>query len=324
MKRLAGCVLLLALLFTAPPARTQEADLAAMKGGIDRLHALPPAVARARNLLGQLPFGPFEIGDTCGYKCLGALCFMDWHWKWTFPQFVGFKSALDQRLGYVAAQANGFDPAFAPIRGWLIGTLPQFSRFFDGAVKQLQADAAVIAKPGDAASVAQANRDIVDTLSQISANLISGANQLRGGISGMARFDANLGNALGQVQSLSGTLDNTINNDRQDINRRMGDWPCGQGTATDRYNGIATLVRTNFNTVTQLASATSATVKQSDNDVSLMLGTVLNLQTRYQGALNQIKSAQTTPQGAVQTLRVNVAAAMWHDLAQYAVQQFGR
>jgi hypothetical protein len=322
---------LLALLFSmalagalAVPASAQDADFGAIKGGIDRLHALSPAVARARNLLGPLSFGPFEISDSCGYKCLGALCFMNWNWNWKFPQFVGFKSALDQRLAAVAAQANNFDPAFAPIRQWLVDTLPQFSAYFDGAVKKLQADTAVIAQPGDAAAVAQANRDIVDTLSQISANLVGGADKLRGGMSGLARFDANLGNALSQVESLGGALDNTINSDRQDINRRMGDWPCGQGDATNRYNGIAAQVRTNFNTVVQLASATGATARQSDNDVSLMLGTVNNLQTRYQGALNQIKAAQTTPQGAVQALRVNVAAAAWHDLAQYAVLQFGK
>ena len=314
----------LVLLFAgmmAGSADAQDVNVTELKGGIDRLRALPATVNHARNLLGPLTFGPYEIHGSCDFNCWGKLCWQTWHWNWNFPQFVGFKGALDQRLAAVSVQAATFDQAFGPVRGWLTGTLPAFSTYFDGAVQKLQADALVLAQPGDAAAVEKAKGDIVETLAQINTKLVSGSGELRIGVAQLSRFNAGLGSALGQVQSISGALDSSIASGRENMGRKMGDWPCGQGDATDQFNGISNVVRAQFDTVIQAANATRATATQSDKDVSLILGTVLNLQTRYQGALQQIQSAQITPQGAVQTLRVGVAAAEWHDLAQYAVQQ---
>lgn len=56
--------------------------------------------------------------------------------------------------------------------------------------------------------------------------------------------------------------------------------------------------------------------------VSVILGTVLTFQNRYQGIAQALNLAQISPAGAVQQLRINVAAAAWRDFAQYAETQF--
>jgi hypothetical protein len=327
-RRLFSGALMAAALAVSTLANADEYDFAPAKAAISQLQQLPAAVVKVLAVVRTRNFGPFRIEDKC--KIDSNCCRRGWCWvcqkdlSWDFPKYQWLKQTLDQRYSHVADVAGGFDAAFAPVKSWLTDSLPAFSKRFDDVTKpQLDKDTEVIGNAGSPAdAVAKAKADITEQLAGISTSLSQGSGQLRQGIIALSGFNSQLNGALGQIDSASVRfgMERMISEDKTKLDQTRIPW-CTLDKVKSDYNNIATTVRTQFQSVIDSANAFGIAATQTDTNVSLILGTVVNLQTRYQGALDHIKKAQLTPQGAVQNLRIDVAAAFWRDLALYAVAQ---
>ena len=93
----------LVLLFAgmmAGSAGAQDLNVTELEAGIDRLRALPATVNRARNLLGPLTFGPYEIHGSCDFNCWGKLCWQTWHWNRRMAVSWGWMRPIGMMRGW--------------------------------------------------------------------------------------------------------------------------------------------------------------------------------------------------------------------------------
>ena len=109
--------------------------------------------------------------------------------------------------------------------------------------------------------------------------------------------------------------------DTEQMNKTLGDYPCGDGDARNQYNNIKGMVSGQFNQVVAAAQQYGVASAQTDQAVSLILGTVVNFRSRYQGIQQNLQAAKITPVGAVQALRLQVTVNTWQDFANFARQQ---
>lgn len=314
---------LLAALLQAPAAAAQgqDVDFAPAKEAISKLKQLPGAVQGVQGAVKGTNFGPFNLSGSCGYKCFIGICLYDFNWRWS-PDFSWLKSDLVNRYNQVGIISSQFPAHFAPVREWLVVTLPQFSQQFDEAAARLAKAEAVVTDPkATPAQIAAAKQEIVQLLDQLNARLQQGADQLRGAVSSLSGFNQQLTGSMNQVENARLDMERMVSGAQSYLNKEAGGWPCGAGDVQGQYNNVQQTVRGQYDNVVKVAQATGITASQADQSVSLILGTVLNLRTRYQGVLDKLHAAQVTPAGAVQELRLNVAAAAWRDLASYARQQ---
>lgn len=306
-------------------AWSQNDDFAPAKAAINNLKQLPSAVSQVQIVVQATFFGPFEISGSCGYDrqwyCFGQPC-RTFNWWWKFPNYTWFKDSLAANYNQVSAVAGQFDNRFSPIKNWMVTTLPQFSQQFDQESSKMNAAGQVVMNPQSSpAAVAQAKTDILQSLDRINAGLQPGIEQLNSGISSMSNFNSQLNQSLQRVNNLRSTLDQVIAADSSSMNQKLAEYPCGSDDARNKYNGIKNTVTSQFQNVQNAAQSYGVVSNQTDQSVSLILGTVLNFQTRYQGISQALKNAQISPAGAIQQLRITVAAAAWRDFANYASQQ---
>jgi uncharacterized phage infection (PIP) family protein YhgE len=300
-------------------------DLTDGKGAIDRLKQLPGSVQKVREVVQAANFGPFEISGYCEYNwqwyCMFSNC-NTWNWSWKFPNYTWLRSSLDQRYQSIQSVSAQFDARFLPVKSWLLNTLPAFSRQVDNISARIQAGDATIRKPGTPpAEVERARQDIIQAIDQLTGSLRQGSEQLSTGVSGLSAFNQQLNGSLQTLESARAGMEQMLSADQNNINRQMGSWPCGKDDALNGYNGIKTTVRTQFQNVIAAGRSFGLDSSQTDQSVSLILGRVLNLLNSYRNVLDSLRAAQITPAGAVQQLRLNVAAAAWRDLSTYARQQ---
>lgn len=306
-------------------AHGQADEFANAKAAIDSLKQLPGSVSRVQALIQNTAYGPFEISGSCDYDrqwyCLGMAC-KTFHWRWSFPNYVWLKNSLAARYDQVSAVSQQFDSRFSPVRNWMLTSLPQFSQQLDQETAIMTAAGKVVSDPqASPAAVASARAEISASLQRILANLQPGLRQLNEGIASLSTFNSQLNQSLTRVNDLRGNLDSTINADKAKMNQELGNYPCGDGDARAQYSSIENTVTGQFQGVQNAAQSFGVTSNQTDTAVSVILGTVLNFQNRYQGIAQALNSAQLSPAGAVQQLRINVAAASWRDFAQYADSQ---
>jgi hypothetical protein len=306
-------------------ARAQE-DFAPAKAAIDSLKQLPASVARVQQVIQGTSYGPFEISGSCGYDkqwyCLGMAC-KTFNWWWKFPNYTWFKDSLSSRYGQVSSTSGQFDTSFAPVRNWMKTSLPQFSQQLDRENVILTTAEQVVMNPASAPeAVARAKADIAASLNRILAGLQPGVQQLNEGISSLSNFNSQLNQTLNGVNDLRSSLDQVVASDKASMDKKLGDYPCGDDDARSKYQEVENMVTGQFQNVQSAAQSFGVTSNQTDTAVSLILGTVLTLQTRYQGIAQALNRAQISPAGAVQQLRIDVVSAAWRDFAQYAETQF--
>lgn len=306
-------------------AHAQTDEFANAKAAIDRLKQLPGSVSRVQALIQNTSYGPFQISGSCDHDrqwyCLGMAC-KTFHWGWSFPNYVWFKDSLAARYNQVSAVSQQFDSRFAPVRNWMLTSLPQFSQQLDQESAIMAAANQVVTDPQAApAAVASAKAEISASLQRILAKLQPGLRQLNEGVASLSSFNSQLNQSLSSVNDLRSNLDSVVNADKAKMDQQLGDYPCGDGDARAQYSGIENTVISQFQGVQNAAQSFGVTSNQTDTAVSLILGTVMNFQNRYQGISQALNAAQLSPAGAVQQLRINVAAASWRDFAQYADSQ---
>lgn len=318
-------VLLIAL--TLPfSVSAQEDDFAPAKAAIANLKQLPASVARVQTVIQGTSYGPFEISGSCGYDkqwyCLGMAC-KTFNWWWKFPNYTWFKDSMASRYSEVSSVSQQFDNRFAPVKSWLVNSVPQFSQLLDKESETLANAGQIAAAPNSSPEdIARAKADVLASLDRIATGLQPGIQQLNGGISSLSTFNSQLNQSLQRVNDLRTSLDRVVSSDKSQMNAKLGEYPCGDGDARSQYSGIENKVTSQFQNVQAAAQSFGVSSHQADNDVSTILGTVLTFQNRYQGVSQALKLAQISPAGAVQQLRINVVTASWRDFAQYAVKQF--
>jgi hypothetical protein len=306
-------------------ASAQGDDFAPAKAAIDSLKQLPASVSRVQSVIQGTSYGPFEISGSCDYDkqwyCLGMAC-RTFKWWWKFPNYTWFKDSLAARYNEVSSVSQQFDSRFTPVKTWMLTSLPQFSQQLDKENEIISAAGRVAADPNSSpAAIEQAKSDLLASLNRIENGLQPGVKQLNDGISSLSNFNSQLNQSLQNVNNLRVSLDRVVSADKANMNAKLGEYPCGDGDARAQYNGIENLVTGQFQNVQTAAQSYGVTSNQTDRDVSIILGTVLNFQTRYQGISQALRLAQLSPAGAVQQLRINVVAASWRDFAQYAEKQ---
>jgi len=304
----------------------QGDDFAPAKLAIVDLKQLPASVGRLQTLIQASYYGPFAISGSCDYDkqwyCLGMGC-KTFKWGWTFPGFTWIKDSMASSYGEVSSTARQFDSRFAPVKAWMLTSLPQFSQLLDKE-NEVMANAGRIASDPNASQedIARAKADVLASLDRIANGLQPGIQQLNEGIASLSDFNSQLNRPLRQVSDLRGGLDRVITADKQQMNATLGSYPCGDDDARAKYGGIESQVTSQFQNVQAAAQTFGVTSQAADNDVSIILGIVLNFQNRYQGISQALRLAQISPAGAVQQLRINVVAASWRDFAQYVMRQF--
>lgn len=323
--RLRPAVLLMALALPFTVS-AQSDDFTGAKAAIVNLKQMPASVGRLQTLIQSTYYGPFEISGSCDYDkqwyCLGMAC-KTFNWRWTFPNYTWIKNSMAASYGDVSAVSQQFDSRFAPVRTWMLTSLPQFSQLLDQE-NPVMANAGRIAADANSSpqDIALAKVEVLASLDRIANGLQPGIQQLNQGISSMANFNSQLNQSLQRVNDLRTGLDGVIASDKQQMNARLGDYPCGDGDARAKYSGIENQVNDQFQGVLAAAQSFGLTSQAADNDVSIILGIVLNFQNRYQGVSQALRLAQISPAGAVQQLRIDVVAASWREFAQYALTQF--
>ena len=313
----------LSLCAIADRAPAQE-DLAPAKTAIVQLKQLPGSVQRVVAVIRTTNFGPFSIHGSCGYDshwyCFGDC--KEFHWSWTFPGFAWLKEGLEQRYNNVANVAGQFDPNFAPVKNWLITTMPRFVTYLDGASKEMLAnEQIVLSATASAEQKDAATKAIQSRFADIGTRLDEGSDQLRAGVVQLSNYNNQLNGALGQINAARQQMEQRFNSDTAQMNQKLGSYPCGDGDARNQYNGVKGTVTNQFNQVVSAAEQVGVVSGQTDKAVSLILGTVVNLRSRYHGIQQNLQAAKITPAGAVQALRLQVTVNSWQDFANFARQQ---
>ena len=316
---------LLVLVAAAPgPAGAETYDFASAKASIATLTQVPGSVRQVIGVVRASDFGPFHLTGSCGYQCLGKLCFRDWRWNWS-PDYSWMKTDLESRYREVERTGNGFDGRFSPLRAWLTTTLPQFSDDFAHRAQQLEHDQSRLEAPDTPAVLKLLlARRIEHEIGALTDELRRDSGQVRGAASGLSAYDAELAQRLDGAASFDGVLTGMIarNRARLDHDVAAQGWPCGSDTIRGQYASVAAVVGAQYGNVVATARNFGLSAQRTDRAAAVLLGTVLNVQTQYEGVLEKLRAAQLTPSGAIQRIRLRVAAAAWRDLAAYAKQQF--
>ncbi len=327
----------------ASPQPGPQVDFAPVKDAIGNLKGLRASVEKVLTVIRATNFGPFKISGSCGYDPQWWAFGMDtktWNWWWEFPNYTWLRNDLERRYQAVLAVDSQFNQRFSPLKTWLVTTLPQFSQQFDEASARIQNDQdaiknATTTQSGGLIIPAQrkidlAKNDILRTITQLNDSLQTGSDQLRSAQSSLSTFNQQLNGAIQQVSSGRNGMEQMIARDDTTFYKTgvpgkigpVGDWPCDANSGRAGYENIKKTVRDQFQSVVNAGQNFGVDSRKTDQAVSTILGTVLNLRTGYQGVLDNLKAAEITPAGAVQKLRLNVASAAWRDLADYARQQF--
>ena len=305
--------ILLLSMAAATVGRLPGQDIAAAKAAIGRMKALPASVRQVITVINGTNFGPFEISGQCDYNwqwyCFFSNC-NTLRWRWTFPSYIWLKTDLAQRYSRVQSHANSFDQAASPVKTWLTVSLPDISKQMDAASGQMQG--------ADPAKVKAA-------ITQLDSQVSGSSDRLRTGYTSLTNFNETLKGLLAQANSRD-ALEGVIRTDEAGVNQELANtskFPCGADDVRNKYSRIRDTVRSQFSLVEQAGRNFGVTATQTDNDVSLVLGTVLALRGSIASVLKNLQSAAVTPAVAIQQLRLNVVAGQWRDLANYASQQLG-
>jgi hypothetical protein len=312
---------------TLGPGPTSAQDNADARVAIDRLKQLPGSVQQVREVIKAANFGPFQIGGSCNYNgvwyCLWTNC-TTFTWSWNFPNYTWLRSALDQRFQTIQAVSSQFEGRFAPVRAWLLDTLPALGSTLEASTARLEQAEATLRRPdASAAELEAARREIEQTIEATTAALRQGSARLQDGLAGLAAFNEQLKAVLQPLEDERAGMEQMIASDERRLNDEIGGWPCGTDGARNGYNGIRTTVRTQFQNVMNASQAFGVTATKTDESVSQILGRLLNLVNAHQQVLDSLRSAQVTPAGAVQQLRLHMAASAWDELASYARRELG-
>lgn len=284
-------------------------DITLAKEGIGRLKGLPGSVQQVLVVIQGTNFGPFALSGKCGYDehlyCFGN-CY-DYRWTWAFPNYTWLKTDLAARYERVRNQASQFDPAFSPVKTWLVVSLPEISKQMEAAAARMQS--------GDAANVKAA-------VTQLDAELNASRGRLESGYNSLSVFNRALNSLLEQASSRA-AMEGVINRDQEALNQALGKFPCGADDARNQYNHIRDTVRGQFNQVADASRKFGVTSAQTDKDVAIVLGMLLASRGSVASVLKNLQNASVTPAGAVQQLRLKVVSGQWRDLSDYARQQLG-
>jgi len=171
-------------------------------------------------------------------------------WFWKFPGYTWLRDTLDRRYQDIQSVAGQFDGHFAPVKSWLLTTLPNFSAQFDASAERMRNDEAAIGKPGASATeIAAAKKNILDSIDAIAASLREGTAQLDAGTAGLLAFNQQLKRSLETIDGARDGMESMIAADEKKMNETMARWRCGAGDARNGYNGIRDTVRGQFNNV---------------------------------------------------------------------------
>jgi hypothetical protein len=284
-------------------AQASAPDIASAKAGIGRMKGLPGSVQQVLVLIRGIDFGPFYLNGGCKPSFFSGRV----AWSWQFPAYSWLKTDLQAKYEKVQGQASRFDGAFSPVRTWLTGSLPNISQQMETASARMDG--------GDPAAVKSA-------IAQLDSQLNSSAVSLDAGYKSLSGFNKILNALLEQAISRS-ALETTLNNDQVTFNDGLKKFTCGADDARKQHNQIRDKVLNQFNQVEAAGKKFGVTSSQTDQDVSLVLGTLLAARGNVDNVLKSLQNASVTPAGAVQRLRLKVVAGQWRDLSTYASQQFG-
>jgi hypothetical protein len=296
-------------LTTMPTPGLFAQDIKLAKEGIGRMKGLPASVQQVLAVINGTNFGPFSMKGRCEYNwhwyCFGNCYYSEWSWQ--FPNYTWLKTDLAGKYERVRNQASQFNGAFSPVKTWLVQSLPEIGKQIDLASTRMQG--------GDAAKVKSA-------IMQLDGELNSSAGRLESGFKSLSVFNKGLNTVLEQAHSRD-AMEGVIHRDQDALNRKVAEYPCGADDARNKYNQIRDSVRNQFNRVEQAGQKFGVTSAQTDQDVSIVLGTLLATRGSIASVLKNLQNASVTPAGAIQQLRLKVVAGQWRELSDYARQQFG-
>jgi hypothetical protein len=325
VRRVLFATVVSALPLIAVQVASAQDELAPAKAAITQLKQLPGAVQQVMTVVRATNFGPFEISGSCGFDrqwyCFGQPC-KTFNWSWKFPNYTWLKDALAGRYNNIATIGGQFDGHFAPVKTWLTVTLPDFVNHFDAVSKDMLAEETTYSNVASTPEQKDAATKAIQAhFNDLGARLDSGSEQLRAGVVSLSNYNNQLNSAIGQVTGLRNNMTQMLVNDTTHMNNTVDGWPCDADDARNQYNGIKNTVNTQFDRV--LTSAQQYGVQSADTDraVSVILGTVVNFRSRYQGIQQNLQAARVTPAGAVQALRLQVTINTWRDFANFARQQ---
>ncbi len=317
-------LLLLLTLFAAVPLGAAEAgDLQPAKEAIATLHGLRGGVNDVVAHMRSANFGPFPLAGRCRYGGFIGIGVKTFNWSWS-PNFSLLKADFENRYDKVRIVAGRFEPAFSGVNHWLTVSLPAFSRTFDAQAARLQEASAILGNPESTEQQKrEASATVEKAIAVLTTDLTQGESELRSGVTPLSAFNGELKAQLDEVDGARSNMDLLLSFAQNDLDETTVRWPCGQADIRARFDGVKAIVRSEYDGVLDAARRSRVTSADSDRAVSILLGTIGNLQNRYTGVLEALQSAKISPAGAVQQLYLTVTTLVWRDLANYAQEQLG-
>jgi hypothetical protein len=294
-----------------------DIDVAAAESAIATAVAYPRLIHEAATQAQGVALGPWTVSISCNYGTSDA----NHYSSQVSVDFTVTRTQLQQAIATAESQASTFLDHFNFVSVWMAQTLPLTSSVFATAAAAV--DAAVSAgRHGTPtqAMVDTAVKDLSDLVSTLQAN----SKQLSDGVAGLAQFNIQLTSCAQLVQQAAANLKSTAQSALDQVADQARSAPCGGDGAMSQIVGFQIQLLSSGavldGTFAQLASHT----KDAQSAVSVLLGTVVNLISEYQGVLNQVKTVQGQAAATImQQIRLMVAASAWKSLTQYATAQLG-
>jgi hypothetical protein len=315
--------LLLVLLGTATCSFAQNVEND--KREIIHLRQMPGAVDKVRESIKATNFGPFRIEGKCGYDshwyCFGNC--REWTWWWNFPNFAWLKDELEYRYAAVSNTASSFDAHFAPVKNWLLGSLPRFLESFRSeqmAIKEFQS--AYISHANNPAEQENDKANILAAIKRINDALVREQETITQGIRNLSSFSQSMNRDLSRIKDLQQTMEQSIQSNQNHVRERTEGYPCDRDYARNRATEIQNSVRDQFNRVLSNAESFGLNAQGVDASSSVLIADLIIIQNKYQGAIATLQKAGESPNTVIQNLNLEITLKFYQDLAAFAREQF--
>ncbi len=312
------------VLLQSLPAQELDLDLKAINS-ITAFKLLDWHIGQVRMKAVLTNFGPYERSGEC--ESFGwAVDFNKGAFVPVFGAPTLIKDDLEKRIIAMIATGRGFEPAYAPVRNWLVITLPAFADRFNTA----SADLLSYSEKGQKVQMAA-------LIYQLDVQIQGMEKELQGGFVGLTKFSNDMQTARESIdRELRGRMEALFRRQEKGLRDEVTtgranahsdvktpsdhgrSWPaCAQQAALNGFNNYRDEFRGKFNVIAAALADASGT---GDKGAWMphILTRIVEIQRRYESVRTRLKNAEAAPAGAVQELKILTAQLAVSNLAKYA------